>query len=318
MDEAGVGGILRCNQQVALISPDSPRVKAQFREHLRKLLSEEEIRTTARVSVRANTSDAAGALALRELRRTLNVLNFYADLVHVRETLVYLPGEADETSQFIISCRHAEQAQKDAPSFDALSINERMAGASSAMGLFDPHLKEARERGFDHACELLKRDFPNPVEARLLTAIHWAGRAAADSAIKHEYQEHLNSEREESFLFYAVCLETLFAKRHDKDDITNRLSERCARLLKDTIEGRNRVKKRVAQLYDLRSGIVYEGSIDVSEDELSNIRLYSMASIVRLLTDPVFVEMTRDQEYQDWFDTDGSDQTDEEGRKSKA
>jgi hypothetical protein len=81
-------------------------------------------------------------------------------------------------------------------------------------------LKEARERGFERACELLKRESPNPVEARLLTALHWAGRAAADSAIKHEYQKYLDSEREESFLFYVVCLETLFTKRQEKNDIT--------------------------------------------------------------------------------------------------
>ena len=91
----------------------------------------------------------------------MNVLNFYAELVHVRETLVYLPSEADRTSQFIIGCRHAEHAEEDTPSFDALSVNERMADASSAIGLFDPHLKEARQRGFERACELLKRESPN-------------------------------------------------------------------------------------------------------------------------------------------------------------
>lgn len=301
LNHAGVASIMAGYDEVASISPDPSSVKAAMRKHLSELLTEKGISTAACVTARANTEVAAKASALRELRRTLGVLNFYAYLIHVQPTIVYLPGEAVSTTQFVFSYRHDED-EAGATSFGAGNYTSELAGIWSAMGLFDPYLHDAREQGFDRACELLSREAPNPVENRILTAIHWAGRAAASNAVRAKYQEKLDSEREEGFLFYAICLESLFVKRGERNDITARLSTRCARLLGAGSSNREAIRKSVAKLYDRRSDIVHEGNTLVTDEEMRHIRHYACASIITMLQSEEFSAMTNEAAFENWFE----------------
>lgn len=182
----------------------------------------------------------------------------------------------------------------------AATYTTKIAGIWSAMGLFDPHLQKARELGFDRACELLTKEALSDIENRLLTAIHWAGQAGANSAVKHVYHKELDAEREQSFLFYAICLESLFCKRHEAEEVTERLSRRCARLLgTDTLEQES-IYRDVKELYNRRSDIVHEGGLRVSAKELTDIRIYTCDSLIKMLTDDELLAMNN-AAFEQWF-----------------
>jgi len=137
-----------------------------------------------------------------------------------------------------------------------------------------------------------------------MSAFHWSGQAAIDSMSEQDYMDQLYSEREQSFLFYAISLECIFGRRGDKDNLTDRIATRCGKLLGKLREGQLIVERKVRKLYDLRSRIVHEGNCHVSASDLGEIRQLTKDSLIILLTAWDFQQMRSEQEYERWFEPD--------------
>jgi len=296
LDETGPSEIWTQYQAVMMISPDPAASKENWRKHMAERLRPEAGHSLARVCVQANTYRAAANLALSEVRRTLDVLNFYADLIHARPTVVFLPGDAARASQFVVAYKRGSSGDPVAAHF-----SEQIVGIWSAMGLFDPHLQKARDLGFGRACSLLTKSSCNAVERRVLTALRWAGQAGAANALREGYQDQLNAEREHGFLFYAICLESLFCKRREQDGATKRIADRCAVMLASDEPERAAIHELVATLYDRRSDIVHQGNLGITDDEMVDIRRLTCASLVEMLTNVALIALGDEGAFEDWF-----------------
>ncbi|HEY0074033.1 MAG TPA: hypothetical protein VGB77_08035 [Abditibacteriaceae bacterium] len=297
LNETGTDEVRAKFEEVLNISPDSPAVKESSRQHLNKLLSHPDAHGLAKVCCVTNMSKAAQTEALQKLRRTLAILNFYADLIHVQPTVVYLPGDAAKSSQFGLAFKTVDNGRTI-----AANLGGSIAGIWSAMGLYEQYLAQARTYGFDRACELLTKTSLNAVENRVSTALYWAGQAAAEKALKSKYHKNLDAEREQSFLFYAICLESLFCKRREEDGATKILSNRCSILLHpDNFQSRKQLQKQIEKLYERRSDIVHQGGLRVTEEELSEIRLLASESILEMLTNQEFISLRTEVDFDQWF-----------------
>lgn len=252
----------------------------------------------AKITVQANTAVVAVEKALHKLRRTLATMNFFAELVHGPPTLVYLPGEATRDKQSISAFRCESDGTTRSGSFTA-----RIEGSWNELGFFGFYLSRAKKYGFDTVCKLLSEPVLSDLQRRVLTALRWAGRASALNAIKANYYKH-NTEREQSFLFCAICLESLFCKRHETGDVTERLASRCAQFLAVDKEQHRAIYKDVKALYNRRSDVVHEGSLDISQDDLDQISVYVRESLIKMLTDPVLVSLPDEAAFEAWFKQD--------------
>lgn len=116
---------------------------------------------------------------------------------------------------------------------------------------------------------LLSSQPQSKLNSRILQAISWYSKAVdADSA-------------EESFVNLAIALESLLIDQSENNNntttgsINQKLQERVAFLLKDSVEDRKSLAKNVATLYGQRSGIVHSGKTIEDKD------LIFMDNIVR-------------------------------------
>jgi hypothetical protein len=238
----------------------------------------------AAVEVKAIDEDAAEAIATRDLRLILDVINFYADVIHppgVRAR-AYLPGDA--SSVIDVSFGYHMSAQ---PSGYLSNVKR---GPLEAISLVELTPKLAERNGFGRIKDILASTERNSFERRLLTAFRWAGRAT------------VTERREDAFLLYAVALESLLLPTEQSAELSYRLRLRCAHLLGLTPEARERLVKRVGRLYGLRSRIVHSGSIDVTDADLSEIRHLAKNAIVALLVEPDFQAMNNENDLEQWFE----------------
>jgi hypothetical protein len=243
----------------------------------------------ALISVEALDFEAAKIIARDHLQKTLDVIHFFVDLVFGKDVFVFLPGDYNKTAITI-------PAIIDSGKGGSVISNER------SHPLFPLNLNSFVERcknrnlGLSKASELLKKDRKNKLEERLFAAIRWSGRATI------EFQ------REESFLLYAIALETIVLCDNDKDELNYRLRIRVAHLigrepdLGEVPESRKDISGRVKKLYDIRSQIVHTGNYSVTDAELYEIRQMAKLSILHILNLNPFINMQNADELRDWFD----------------
>jgi Apea-like HEPN len=244
---------------------------ATAEDHLRKRKRDEVV---AQVTVEAVDSDAALANALREVQRTLDMVNFFINNDYPPLYGVHLPWERQGTNeQFIgFSKRHTV-------------VQHSMTGAFIK---FDIRLvnKDAR---FKRASELLAARKPNTFQQRLLSALQWAGRASS--------QERFD----QSFLFYAISLENLLLGNKNKAELSYRLSVHGAHLIGTDELTRNTISRNLVALYQLRSDLVHAGSAEISDLDLAMIRRYAKYGVYRLLSDDTFYSMEKEERLDEFF-----------------
>ena len=291
----------RCDK-VAKGTSDSEDVQRWFRKHVYDRLQDEYIEqktVAAEIPVYAVTIAGARVAALRELRLTLDVLNFYADILTPIGTpaYVYLPGEASRSATF----SPVFEANDESASYDS-----GLSGAYLPMQLRGPSFDQAvAQRGFEHVSKLLAtpEQEKSSLEVRLLAALRWAGRATLKSLVASG--QRLDSVREESFLYYAIALETLFTSSKEKTGITDRLSMRCALVISHPhrdISVVESLRHSMSELYGVRSRIVHNGSTIVTDNELRKIRRMSKNVILKVLLDAPFTQMKDIRAFEHWCD----------------
>jgi hypothetical protein len=235
-------------------------------------------KTVARVQVCAVDATAAQSLAVKAVRQTLDCLNFFSnDRIG---TGLYVRGDVERGLRVDAVIHLAEPAQ---PSGRFTSLSPRRSF---------PIRQVSQRRGFGRISELLKKDTLSQLEARILKAIQWAGRARVERRT------------EQSFLLFAVALETLLLKDSGSPtELQYKLKLRTALL----VSGRDLASKKltvrqIGDLYTTRSKIVHAGKFDVTDSELELIDQYARVALSVVLDREPFRTMTEEKDFEDWFE----------------
>lgn len=236
----------------------------------------------ALVKVKAIDPDAARSLAIKKVKLTLDVINFFSDLVPFSTGgYAFLPGYAEDTFTQIVS------EAKGVYSF----FLERVGpiGTFSLKSLSKIDVKD--NIGFETTSNLLKKQ-GSDVEKRLLSAIQWAGRATA----------YTNRNKEEAFLLYMIALESVILFEDHTDQLSYSLRLRTSYLLGKNFKGRKKIHDDIKNLYVKRSKIVHDGFFDVEDADLNLIRYITKSAILSVLCDNQFKGIKTRAELSAWFD----------------
>ena len=240
---------------------------------------------SAKISVSVIDADAAYLTALKILLFTIDVLNFFSDLIPYHNgCYIFLPGECQQT--------YVEVPMLTGGKKPGVHFKYKMVGP--IVNLSFKKLIEANTKsnlGLDKISDLLKKN-GNDLEERIISAIKWAGSATA---------ENRKDNKEEAFLKYAISLETLILFDNSKEELSYRLQTRVAQLLSEDYDECKTIMGEIKSLYGIRSKIVHNGEYEVSDVDLALIRVYAKSVVLRLLNDLEF-ESIDISGLKSWFD----------------
>ena len=235
----------------------------------------------AAVDVSARDAPSAETIALRRTRQILDVLNLFTDLVPYNFGWLYLRGETAPALQVV-------PIQRRGGDFVSASFTrlEPLATMSWKSLWAAKHIA----RPLRNLDKIAKADnVPGSCAALLLSAAQWAGRATIDRR------------REQSFLLYAIALETMMLPTKETQGLGHRLRLRVAHLLGKNVAARERIAKEVGDLYEIRSKIVHAGSYEVTDLNLGSLRSLVKTVLFRLVLTAKIHSMSR-QELSGWLD----------------
>lgn len=258
-------------------------LKTEFENSIKKYFLDFPI---ASVEVSACDGEAACSAARRELRLTMDVINFYSDILISTPGLgaqLYFVGELRPARELLL-------AYETSQSFYHRWLRRVGPLAPISFKAIEP--VNAEKVGFYRIKKILEKYNRSPIEERILASIQWAGKAAVERQQRPE----------EAFLHYAIALETIMLGRQQDIELSYRLSMRTAVLTGDTPENREKVKKEVRDLYNIRSKIVHSGHYEVANADVEKIRVLAFICIMRILNEKPFISMIKEQEIDNWFD----------------
>lgn len=209
----------------------------------------------------------------------MDLLNFFSDLVRYNYGWVYLPGEAAQIMAYVL-VQDSKNREINAPRYGPLTQFD--VDKFRAEKWAKPHLRRIRE--------LFQRSSQSSLAESILSALQWAGRATVEP------------KREQSFLLYAIALETLILPGQEVE-LGYRLRTRVARLLERDPRKRTEITVILKKLYGTRSKIVHSGSYDVSDEDLGRLRAITKTVIIRMLMDEQIRRMKTSEELEQWFES---------------
>lgn len=264
------------------VSEEQLELRRQLVEELRQ---EKDLAgcVVAAVKVPAIEGGAAQSLSTRELWLAIDVINFYSDLIPYNHGHLSLPGEADGANVLI------PQLVVEGTQLGSVSVNRTRRGRLGELSLRQLwELDSRRNLGFSRVANLLGGQ-RNRLEEKIIASIQWAGRATQEIR------------REESFLLYAIALESIVLSDNDPIELTYRLRVRVAHLLGDDVESRRDLLTKLGDLYKIRSMIVHSGRYQVTDADLSLLRGITKAALIRICTGSEFLSMSSPEELAEWF-----------------
>jgi Apea-like HEPN len=234
-------------------------------------------KTGLSVKVHAVDREAAQTIGRRVARQTVDILNFYANLGRGprAEVLLFAEGRGPGALYTFLFAEQPAAFQTPVERF----------GPEMP---FSFNLPQLVGTGFERVSGILAKPEKDrtQIEDKLLSALQWAGRASVDPRT------------EESFLLYAIALESLLMELEgaDRSEITEKLALRGAHLIAGNLKSRMIVYHDLKRLYSIRSKVVHSGSVDVGEAQLSEIRYYARLALLTTLTAPSFSVLTSKEE----------------------
>lgn len=179
----------------------------------------------------------------------------------------------------------------------------------------DPErIETMKNNGFEIVNEILKRDKHNSFETRLLASIYWFGsglnigeiKAAEIQKPKDKEQKNTHKDFEyfnagDRFLKFFVALESLLIF-NENEPITNNIAERVAFLLGDKYEERKEIKKRMKDLYGVRSKIVHHGDVDITRYDLRDLTEVTQSVIINLILRKDELGIKSKEDLYEWFE----------------
>lgn len=233
--------------------------------------------------VTALEGKAAESIAIKELRLTIDVVNFYSDLIPYNHAHLSLPGDAD-AARLVIPQLVLEGSQRS--SFSVNHTSWGRLGELPLPKLWDWDLE--RNLGFSRVAKLLCVQ-RNDLEDNVIASMQWAGRATTEIR------------KETAFLLYAIALETIVLSDKSPIELTYRLGMRTAHLLAGDVASRRIVFSKLGKLYDIRSKIVHNGRYQVTDADLSLLRNITKSALIRICTGSEFCSMSSGKELGEWF-----------------
>ena len=226
------------------------------------------------IDLEAAEAGAALSSAERELRLTLDVINFYSDILYPLGLRIqaYPLGQLCPIKTVSVLFKEGTLA---------VSVLHHSVGPLSKFSFGAMDAEKAERMGFKRMSAILERNSRNRLEERILSAMQWAGRAT------------VNVRPEESFLQYAIALESITLGSQQDVELTYRLSLRTALLVGSRVDSRKMIRRQVRDLYNVRSRIVHSGHYEVSDADLNLIRMFSKTCILRVLSEEPFLSQTR-------------------------
>lgn len=237
---------------------------------------------TGLIDVKALDAIAAKTLALKELALTVNVINFFSDIIPYQKGHIFLPGNNERLTINIPIISEGEK-----PNF---TFGWEVAGPLMPFS-FQQLLENDKKLGwgFSRIANLLTKK-RNVVEDKIISSIQWAGKATVEG------------KKEEAFLLYAISLESLILLENEKEELGYRLRTRVAHLLGSDLESRLKISNKVRDLYKVRSQIVHSGSYQVTDADVYLLRSYSKNCILHILNNEPFSSMESTESMVHWFD----------------
>lgn len=212
------------------------------------------------VKVGARDFDSAAIRARVAIRAAIDSINFFDELVPYNHGWLYLPSEGASALEIapIVS------------SDGQVLLPHKVVGPLAHFSL--ENLRKNREvlRQVQSLSLLSRTVAPKTAGEVLLTAVRWAGRASVEPR------------REQSFLLFAIALETVALPQHSQE-LTYRLSLRVSTLLGRTYAQRADIRKAVSDFYAVRSKIAHSGSYEVTDEDLGRLRWITKAVLLELL-----------------------------------
>ena len=265
---------------------------------LHKIISE--------LEVQAGDNSNAEEKAIKECRKTIDVMNFFADIFASggSKVCVSLLGEGNEVIsrlksqdkiQLRLLFREAHDPLESSTSYKGKRIGELFctkAGRGPLLELSLPSLnsRQAIDTGFARVSELLGKADRTTFEDRILSAFQWAGRATVDIR------------REEAFLLYMIALESLILGSKVNSEITFQLRLKIVHIITCSTSTRKQFMNRISYLYGVRSKIVHSGSFQVTESELWELRQYSKQVLITVANAKQFRDMETAEQFDSWLD----------------
>lgn len=255
-------------------------IRQESRDKVTKMFSENAV---AFAEVSAVDSRAAKQLGLSEVRRTIDVLNFFARYFEypVGVHRAYLAPESRGAK--------LKWAVYD-PSTWAITYNDEDSDEWAIVKL-KPNSRRGHQIGLNRMHQLLACETRSDLEDRIVTAVGWAGRARTEMR------------REESFLLYAIALEALLTRPNARSGVTDRLRLRVAHLIHRRADSRKILVKTMDRLYDIRSALVHAGtSNELADNDLVIIDRIVELALLTMLTRKPFKQMKNAAAFEQWFD----------------
>lgn len=174
-DEVMLRRVMRSVKRVMRLSPDAPATKTKFINHLNeqyaKVWKKKSIAITTLKSV---TPEAARSQAIRELRDTLDVINFFADFLNTTGNggCVSMPEEWGNGHSLTLTFGKDSNQQ-----LRRFNVQHGLEGRISAMKFDKNDIEELNKYGFKRASEILRKPAVERTdrEAKIFNAIRWQG-----------------------------------------------------------------------------------------------------------------------------------------------
>jgi len=267
-------------ERVILSGTDSDEMKERTRQQIkRELLDVHVDQPFAIVRTKSIDAGAAWETAKRHLRFTLDCLNFIVGVMEP-DSKHYIITDAQKARPYRVGLIVADDASYSSTHYERelMPINAK-----------DFQQKIQRVRGLRRLLEYIGTDNPNGHQARVLSAIQWAGRGA------------VASRPEEAYLHSAIALESLILGRKDVE-LTNRLALSVTHLLGKWLVSRQKTMAQLKDLYGVRSMIVHSGKYEVDQQHLHMLREYVRRCFQRLLEHRPFINMRGANDLDDWLE----------------
>ena len=228
------------------------------------------------MGVHSMDADAAKMKFRRICQQAVDTMNFFSDLVPYNHGWLCQPEDPVGASVDIVL--------DDGPTW--LRDSERIAPYTPFS--FGAVYKEKWLARSLRRVQHLYASPHNEVTEIILSCLQWAGRAT------------VARRREESFLLYAIALETMILPIQDTE-LNYRLATRVARLI-GASQHRRKVRERITGLYRVRSKIVHSGSYEVTDSDLGAIRKVAKACALAVLSKKSIGVLSKAKELDAWFE----------------
>jgi hypothetical protein len=236
-----------------------------------------ESRTAARVTVLAKDGQAARVLGNREVRRTIDVLDYFGPTIDAN----YL---SDLTS--------FEAVEVGATSSAIARSGNRLSwtGVTSFVRPLQLQGTGGYDRAQRAAHQLLNWDDLPKLKARVLNALMWAGRA------------NVQRRQDQAFMMRMIALESALTGSHERAATTDRLRLRVVQVVGGTLEQRKKAYDLAGELYMVRSAIVHAGgSTGLTEQSAKSLKKLVERTLTALLTKRPFARMSDERAFDAWF-----------------